>query len=123
MKHLAALLLATLLCPTVIQAQDEKADDSKPSEVPATPEGSKDEGSDREIRKHVVKIYSSRRSLNLSNPWKRGDIKEVTGSGVWLGDGKILTNAHVVGYSSQLYVQPFDSSKCQVPFPIMAPDM
>ena len=65
---------------------------------------------DREIRKQVVKIYSSRRSLNLSNPWKRGDIKEVTGSGVWLGDGKILTNAHVVVYTSQLYVQPFDSS-------------
>lgn len=65
---------------------------------------------DREIRKQVVKIYSSRRRLNLSSPWKRGNIKEATGSGVWLGDGKILTNAHVILYSSQLYVQPFDSS-------------
>ena len=68
------------------------------------------ESSDRAIRKLVAKIFSSRRSLNLSNPWKRGEIKEITGSGVWLGDGRILTNAHVVLYSSQLYVQPFDSS-------------
>ena len=107
---ITVLVLATLATTGFAnqENQDETAAKAEPkTEVAADSK----EGDDDSIRKQVAKIFSSRRSLNLSNPWKRGAIKETTGTGVWLGDGKILTNAHVVLYSSQLYVQPFDSSE------------
>ena len=97
------LMLSLALCrigfaqTEVVESQDQSAETEIGLE-------------DRAIRQQVAKIFSSRRELNLSHPWKRDEIKETTGSGVWLGDGKILTNAHVVLYSSRLYVQPFDSS-------------
>lgn len=102
-KYACGLFLTLAICQIGI-AQTETAE---PQEKPTATDNGLD---DRAIRKQVVKIFSSQRSLSLAHPWKRGEIKETSGSGVWLGDGKILTNAHVVLYSSQLYVQPFDSS-------------
>lgn len=104
-KH--SLTVGLLLTLALCQFGFAQTEVGQPQDQPAETANSLD---DRAIRKQVAKIYSSRRSLNLSHPWKRGEIKETSGSGVWLGNGKILTNAHVVLYSSQIYVQPFDSS-------------
>ena len=112
---LLALLVANLMFASSISAQvkttqepaaevaEEEANEQAESDTPAEPD-------DSAVRKQVFKIYSSRRSPSLSRPWRKGEVREGTGSGVWLGDGKVLTNAHVVLYSSQIYVQPFDSS-------------
>ena len=112
LKFLVTVLFIVTVSGTTFAIQtEEKPDKKEDTKVANAGTDTVDkETDDNAIRKQVVKIYSSRRSLNLSHPWKRGEIKETTGTGVWLGDGKILTNAHVVLYSSQLYVQPFDSS-------------
>ncbi len=63
-----------------------------------------------EIQQAVVKIYSENRVVNLSAPWSKKPPNSVSGSGVVIAPNRILTNAHVVLFSSQVTVQAFDSS-------------
>ena len=53
----------------------------------------------------VVKIFATVRKPDLSRPWTKQPPTEVTGSGVVIDGHRILTNAHVVAYASQLQVQ------------------
>ncbi|MGC9940525.1 MAG: trypsin-like peptidase domain-containing protein [Verrucomicrobiota bacterium] len=58
-----------------------------------------------DVENSVVKIFSTMRYPELSRPWTKGSATEVTGSGVVIKGRRILTNAHVVGYASQIQVQ------------------
>ena len=62
-------------------------------------------------RQTVVKIFCTSNQLNLSSPWKRGSGAEASGSGVWLGGNRILTNEHLVDYPTQISVQPYESAE------------
>lgn len=53
----------------------------------------------------VVKIFSTLRNPDPVKPWGKQEPAEVTGSGVILDGKRILTNAHVVLYASQVQVQ------------------
>lgn len=53
----------------------------------------------------VVKVFSTARLPDLYKPWTRQAPKEVTGSGVVIEGERILTNAHVVAYASQVQIQ------------------
>lgn len=53
----------------------------------------------------VVKIYATMRLPNPIQPWLRQNAVEVTGSGVVIDGQRILTNAHVVTYASEIFVQ------------------
>lgn len=74
---------------------------------------------DHDLRRSVVKIFSTRNSLNLSSPWKRGDGQEATGSGVWLGERRILTNQHLIVYATQISVQAYESAD-RIPADVVA---
>ncbi|HOW70795.1 MAG TPA: trypsin-like peptidase domain-containing protein [Phycisphaerae bacterium] len=63
-----------------------------------------------EPRQSVVKIFASQSPPNMLRPWEITPASEVTGSGVVIEGGRILTNAHVVSYAQQIYVQPHESS-------------
>lgn len=63
-----------------------------------------------ELQRSVVKIFASQSPPNMFAPWRITPPKEVTGSGVILEGGRILTNAHVVNWAQQVYVQPYESS-------------
>ncbi|MES2105304.1 MAG: trypsin-like peptidase domain-containing protein [Pseudomonadota bacterium] len=53
----------------------------------------------------VVKIFSTLRGPDPFHPWNKATPQEVSGSGVVIEGNRILTNAHVVGYASQVQVQ------------------
>ena len=53
----------------------------------------------------VVKVFSTLRRPDLLKPWTKQGPAEVTGSGVVIEGHRILTNAHVVSYASQVEVQ------------------
>jgi len=53
----------------------------------------------------VVKIFSTVRAPDLAKPWTKSSPREVSGSGVVIEGNRILTNAHVVLYASQVQVQ------------------
>jgi S1-C subfamily serine protease len=53
----------------------------------------------------VVKVFSTARFPDPFKPWTKQAPKEATGSGVVLEGRRILTNAHVVMYASEVQVQ------------------
>jgi S1-C subfamily serine protease len=57
------------------------------------------------IENSVVKIFSTARYPDPYKPWTKQSPDEATGSGVVIEGKRILTNAHVVHYASQLQVQ------------------
>ena len=57
------------------------------------------------IETAVVKVFSTLRGPDPSKPWSKAAPQDVTGSGVVIEGKRILTNAHVVGYASQVQVQ------------------
>jgi len=63
------------------------------------------------IRDLVVKIHATHHRPNVLRPWTKSSPQQVKGSGVVIVGNRILTNAHVVRYASQIYVQPNQSAR------------
>jgi len=63
-----------------------------------------------QIRDLVVKIHATHHTPDLLRPWTKNSPQQVKGSGVVIDGKRILTNAHVVKYASQIYVQPNQSA-------------
>ena len=57
------------------------------------------------VENSVVKIFAQIRRPELTKPWSKQSPQEATGSGVVIEGKRILTNAHVVQYASQVQVQ------------------
>lgn len=57
------------------------------------------------VENSVVKIFSTLRRPDPYKPWTKATPQDVTGSGVIIEGKRILTNAHVVGYASQVEIQ------------------
>ena len=68
------------------------------------------EAKDR-ISDSVVKIHATLRDPDFVRPWTKESPHEVSGSGVILAGKRILTNAHVVAYASQVFVQANQSTE------------
>jgi S1-C subfamily serine protease len=63
------------------------------------------------IRESVVKIFSTVRNPDFTRPWQKGSPHDASGSGMVVEGKRILTNAHVVLYASQVFVQPNGSGE------------
>jgi S1-C subfamily serine protease len=59
----------------------------------------------REAESAVVKVFSTMRRPDVARPWSKAAPLEASGSGVIIEGNRILTNAHVVAYASQVQVQ------------------
>ncbi len=62
-------------------------------------------GSAGTIENSVVKIFSTVRYPDPYRPWTKQSPEDFTGSGVVIEGKRILTNAHVVGYASEVQIQ------------------
>ncbi len=91
MNRNAALLVPAL----VLLATTATAADDKPG---------------KDVRRSVVRVLATQRLPDLLKPWHKQSPAEVAGSGVVLDGKRLLTNAHIVQYASQVYVQPFQES-------------
>ena len=58
-----------------------------------------------DVANSVVKVFSTMRYPDMVKPWTKQAPAEATGSGVIIEGKRILTNAHVVLYASQVQVQ------------------
>src|SRR4051794_37744366 len=72
-----------------------------------------DEPVDREsaTRESVVQISATIRLPDMVRPWTKQSPRDVGGTGVVIEGRRILTNAHVVQYASQVFVEPYQSSE------------
>src|SRR5215467_12986245 len=59
----------------------------------------------REAESAVVKVFSTMRRPDVARPWSKSSPIEAFGSGVVIEGRRILTNAHVIAYASQVQVQ------------------
>jgi S1-C subfamily serine protease len=57
------------------------------------------------VENSVIKVFSTLRRPDPYKPWAKQAPQSATGSGVVIEGKRILTNAHVVGYASQVEVQ------------------
>ncbi len=74
------------------------------------------------VENSVVKIFSTLRMPDPTKPWTKNEPSEATGSGVVIEGRRILTNAHVVLYASQVQVQANqDGDKVQATVEAIAP--
>ncbi len=71
------------------------------------------------IRDSVVKIHCTQRLPNFLQPWAKGNTNQISGTGAIIDGNRILTNAHVVLYASQIRVQA-DQSTERVPATVEA---
>lgn len=57
------------------------------------------------VEQSVVKIITTQRQPDFYRPWTKESPDEISGSGVVIAGPRILTNAHVVSYASEVLVQ------------------
>ena len=103
-------LLAALALPATVFAQQTEvapaAAKPAPAAVPVPATVSTAEvPSAPAIENAVVKVFSTLRRPDPFKPWSKAAPQEITGSGVVIEGKRILTNAHVVGYASQVQIQ------------------
>lgn len=115
-RLLSVALAATLLCTFsgTLPAQTGAGKKRKPTPAPteeadksATPAPASEPApkGDGTVENSVVKIFSTSRYPDAYKPWTKDSPRESTGSGVVIEGNRILTNAHVVLYASQVQVQ------------------
>jgi S1-C subfamily serine protease len=61
------------------------------------------------VEASVVKVFSTLRRPDPFKPWTKEPADEISGSGVIIEGKRILTNAHVVLYASQIQVQAYQA--------------
>jgi len=95
MRHLAHLtIMFCLIASGRLEAQDEHSNS-------------------------VVKIYTTQRAPDAGKPWAKSSPRELSGSGVVIEGKRILTNAHVVLYAGQIFVQAHQSAD-KIPAKVLA---
>ena len=110
-SHCLRRLLASalLLCAAnATLAQDPSTDLLPPSGAPtpaASPAGEPSPTPAPGVENSVVKIFATVRYPDPYKPWSKQSPREISGSGAVIVGKRILTNAHVVLYASQIQVQ------------------
>ena len=84
-----------------------RADDDKDKAKTSVKSGDTEKDA---IRDSVVKITVSVRTPDPLHPWTKSSPQDASGTGVIIEGKRILTNAHVVSYASQIFVESSDSS-------------
>lgn len=74
------------------------------------------------LRKSVVNFRCKIEERSAMRPWKLEPVQEIGGSGVVIGPGRILTNAHVVHQATEILVNT-DQTSLAVPAEIVAVDL
>lgn len=96
----SVLLLAGALLASPSQVRSEEGNIRVADGAPSEPaEVAKD------VENSVVKIFSTKRFPDPTRPWTKQPPKDITASGVVIAGHRVLTNAHVVLYATQVQVQ------------------
>jgi S1-C subfamily serine protease len=95
----ARLMVAALFAPCLSFHAAESASPVTATNVAAAAAGS------GTIENSVVKIFATVRYPDPYKPWTKQSPEDQTGSGVVIEGRRILTNAHVVDYASQVQIQ------------------
>ena len=96
MTRMSLILMASMGLHSAVAAFDDQSSDSTRESA---------------IRESVVKITATLRYPDMLHPWTKQSPREASGTGVVIGGKRILTNAHMVLFASQLNVESQQSSE------------
>jgi S1-C subfamily serine protease len=102
--RVAAMMIATQLSLTQLAAQAPLPEPTVAAPTLPTPVAVPVPASSA-VENAVVKVFSTMRYPDNYKPWTKQAPSESTGTGVIIEGNRILTNAHVVLYASQVQVQ------------------
>jgi S1-C subfamily serine protease len=107
--RLAVLFFAVVLVAPFCLAHAE--DDAPPLTGPAS-DTARPAGADsaNRVENSVVKVFATMRYPDPFKPWTKQAPQEATGTGIIIEGNRILTNAHIVLYASQVQVQANQAS-------------
>ncbi len=111
-SHRLGWLAGALFCGNLLQAATPPADDANPTVPSATSTATVPAAAaSSAVENSVVKIFSTVRNPDFGRPWTKATPTQISGSGVVIDGKRILTNAHVVHYASQIQVQAAHSGE------------
>lgn len=93
--------------------------DAPPAADKKAPGGEEKITASTELRKSLVKIFTTSREPDLARPWTKRQPQEASGSGVVIDGKRILTNNHVISYANRILVQA-DGTSDKLPAKIIA---
>ena len=79
--------------------------DAAPAAAPLSATTTSTEAIPAGVERSVVKVFTTVRYPDPFRPWAKQSPSEISGSGVVIDGHRILTNAHVVLYASQVQIQ------------------
>jgi S1-C subfamily serine protease len=98
-------LVAAALRVSVLQLAAAGAaaqnDSAGTNSVPAAPAAGRNDA----VENSVVKVFSTVRYPDYFRPWTKESPSEISGTGVVIEGKRILSNAHIVNYASQVQIQ------------------
>src|SRR5262245_54066829 len=98
------LMAAAVLLP-LQTGQAANAENKPDKSLVVTEAASPGERKPSTVENSVVKVFATVRYPDPYKPWTKQAPKEITGSGVVIDGKRILSNAHLVQYASQVQVQ------------------
>ena len=99
----AAAAFLFLAAASAVSAQEPAA--VSPTPLPTTAPSPSPEPKPGAVENSVVKVFASVRYPDPYKPWSKQAPHDITGSGAVIEGRRILTNAHVVLYASQIQIQ------------------
>jgi S1-C subfamily serine protease len=103
-------LMSALIFQPLLRAEDVSPA-TPPSAATASPTPAVPAPAGDPVETSVVKIFSTVRAPDLARPWTKQSPHEISGTGIVIEGKRILTNAHVVLYASQVQVQANQSGE------------
>jgi len=98
---LAAAALRVSVLPVEAGGIVSRNDQAGTNSAPAAPAAARNDA----VENSVVKVFSTVRYPDYFRPWTKESPSEISGTGVVIEGKRILSNAHVVHYASQVQVQ------------------
>jgi S1-C subfamily serine protease len=98
-------LLISLAMPLTAFAEPVSPPPSPSPEATGGPQSSQAITPSKSVENTVVKVFSTLRAPDPAKPWSKQSPSEITGSGVVITGKRILTNAHVILYASEVQIQ------------------
>jgi S1-C subfamily serine protease len=71
------------------------------------------------VEDSVVKIFGTMRRPDTTKPWQKQQPQDASATGVVISGNRILTNAHVVNYATQIEIQA-NQSGTKIPATVVA---
>lgn len=93
--------LSPAMLPAAVSPDDDAVDpngkeEKQPLAKPERSDGALPEALGKEVKRSVVKIFTSKQAWQVATPWTKGGLVSTSGTGFFIEKNRILTNAHVV---------------------------